>query len=701
MNFITVLMFLGIIGTFTVFFGITALTNSGDIYEFEKELNSAVYENEDLKNAITELNFKIFHRVDNDNVIVGADGFLFEHTDEKSGYGYLLDYQGELAFSEAELEKIKSNIELRRSAYESAGCEYLLVVIPNSQTVYSENMPFYYGAMSDSRRLSVLSEYLSQSGTDCFFDVTSELLAAKKEGLQYNNTENSLNALGAYTVYSAIIDRLGAEKEVVLSPSDFYRHLDTGRAVARSAKIEHIVYNKTVSLSLKIDPRYEVSHQYENFKITTMKGSDVSVLVEYGNEWNRVILQPYLSNTFGTVAYKYGYKFSEFANSEAKPDTVIQIVCENELDTLFDEEISMSYCAAEKIEGNEVRAAEPKVLGSCFIDSDTVCIYGICEEGSEISVLGGRAEARRRDFGGRFYIDVDIFPYSDAVDFRISAEKENKKSSDTVIYKWKKEGTAFKTNVDVGAYSMLFNTKYSVSAEDFRAESAIKVPQMRAIREITQKNTRYIYTVVPSKLTVYKNYAPGYLLPVAGKLYGLRADIPKYIGGDVEFLDLTEHMLSSKRSDLYYRTDNVPTDSGAYEIYLGIVSSLGLPVAVQESELVSEDVLVPGGKLIASLGLDTTVVCERTERYTLKASDAERISLSEDGNKYFTRNKNGDLPTALIFCDEYGKGAAEYLSENFSFALVYATGDFMIDPADLAELRPDYIIRITGEDNIG
>lgn len=700
LNFITVLLFFGIIGTFSVFFGITALTNSSDIYGFEKALNAAVYEDEKLNNAITELNFKIFRRVDNNNVIVGTDGFLFEHTDEENGYGYLLDYQGELAFSDAELEKIKNNIELRRSAYESAGCEYLLVVIPNSQTVYSEKMPFYYGEMSDARRLAALSSYLSQNGIDCFFDVTPMLVAAKRDGLQYNNTENSLNALGAYTVYSAIVDKLGEEKRISLSPSDFYSHIDTGRAVAREAGLEHIVPNKTVSLSLKIDQKYAVAHQYENLKIISMNGGP-SVLIEYSDEWNRIVLQPYISNTFGTVAYKSGYKFSEFANSLTKPNTVVQIVCESELDTLLDGEIAMSYGASEKAEINPLRTAEPKILGSCLIDADTVCIYGICEEGSEISVLGGRSKATQRDFGGRFFISVDIFPYNSDENFKISAISEGKKPSDTVVFNWEKANSAFNTNVEIGAYSMLFNTKYAVSAEDFNAENAIKAPNMRAIRDITKKDTQYIYTVVPSKLTVYKSYAPAYLLPTAGKLYGLRTAIPKYLDGDIKTLDLTDHMLASERNDLYYRTGNTPTDRGAYEIYLGIVSSLGLPVAVQEGDLLWERGFVPGGKLISNLGLDTTVVCEPTEISELKDAKTERVLLSEDGGKYFSVNENRGLPTALIFCDEYGKGAAEYLSENFSVTIVYSTGDFWIDPAELEEIAPDYIIRITGEDNIG
>ena len=80
-NFITVVLFFGVIVSLMIYFGISAILHTGG--GIGGRLDNAIYENGRLNEIITELNFKLFKHVGDDNVIVGSDGFLFERTNKE------------------------------------------------------------------------------------------------------------------------------------------------------------------------------------------------------------------------------------------------------------------------------------------------------------------------------------------------------------------------------------------------------------------------------------------------------------------------------------------------------------------------------------------------------------------------------------------------------------------------------------------
>lgn len=139
-------------------------------------------------------------------VIFGKNNFLFNKAAEN--YDYISDFRGEIPYSEDELDRIYNALNKRRIAYANNGVDYFAVIIPNSQTVYPEYMPSEYGTLSGNTRLRQLSEYLTEKGNINFIDLTEILTEAKDQGQLYNNTENSLNALGAYYAYTGIYQYL-------------------------------------------------------------------------------------------------------------------------------------------------------------------------------------------------------------------------------------------------------------------------------------------------------------------------------------------------------------------------------------------------------------------------------------------------------------------------------------------------------------
>ena len=307
----------------------------------------AVYQNSGTLSRIREYQFLLFRAISDQNVIVGENDFLFEIEDSEYDYNYLEDYLGNVAFTEEEHAAILSLLTRRAESYDKRGAKYLLVVIPNAQTVYSEKMPAYLGE-PDQTRLSLLTEYLTQNGFDGFLNLTEPLLAAKGDQPLYNNTENSLNSLGVYYAYRAICSYFENGVTGAVSPPpyetlSFYQHHTAGKEIARRAGVADVVYNHTVSLSNNTPKNYLTPYQTGRVTQTTLREGDLplgmtetpSILLQFTNKWERLQAEPFFSNTFKRVTYQTNWTDDSEVFALASPSLVVQFVYENELSWLL------------------------------------------------------------------------------------------------------------------------------------------------------------------------------------------------------------------------------------------------------------------------------------------------------------------------------------------------------------------------------
>ena len=92
----------------------------------------------------------------------GEDEFLFPTYDEKNDYSYVADYLGELYLDSKSLNQYYLSVLDITKAYEELGVACYFVIIPNSQTVYPENMPDFMGHTSERTRLVSVTNYLAR-----------------------------------------------------------------------------------------------------------------------------------------------------------------------------------------------------------------------------------------------------------------------------------------------------------------------------------------------------------------------------------------------------------------------------------------------------------------------------------------------------------------------------------------------------------
>lgn len=360
---IVITVFLGVLLSLSVFYVTNMFVNAdnavadvcydGQVIEgsdFISAFDRTVYQSTSSLTRVREYQYHLFGIVDNPTVVAGKDGFLFEIRDEENEYHYLEDFTGNATFTDVQSEAILAELTRRRDLYTARGSEYLLVVIPNAQTVYSECMPSYYGPISENTRLEALDNYLQERGYYNLVNLTEDLREAKADGLLYNNTENSLNSLGLYYTYRAVYQRFSADVQksaelIKRENLSFYQHMMDGKSVARSAGLADVVENRTVSLSNGTRLNYRFLSNTGRTSTTILLpfyvSSDVSglpeLLLQFSNTWERLQIEPFFSNTFSKVTYQTDLTDDLAIYKEANPRVVIQFIYENQLSQLLPE----------------------------------------------------------------------------------------------------------------------------------------------------------------------------------------------------------------------------------------------------------------------------------------------------------------------------------------------------------------------------
>ncbi|MBQ2767562.1 MAG: hypothetical protein IJF49_05730 [Clostridia bacterium] len=728
-------IFLGIILSCTAYFGITALIALPNSYletPYHEEnalpdtLNTfdrGVYLDARQRQLMISLDYRLFSQVSSSEVVVGKEDFLFPLREDD--YDYLADYTGDALYDDAMLDLLAKSIEKRSIAYANAGAEYLLVVIPNSQTIYGEYLPSAVSSAAGENRLSQLSAYLADLDTVNFLDLTQAMQDAKSDGVLFNNTENSINALGANTVYRAVLEQLPDDLQGRYSPiaSDsinIFTHYTGGKALAKLAGIEDLVRNRTLSLVNDTELKYRVLEKIAGMEITYIKAEykdEISnrpaLLLEFSDEWDKIQLMPYFSNTFGTVAYKTYPSFSLYAVDYLKPNLVIQFVHENELDSLLDSAVLLSYNDGLKEGDDPFVAMAPSVLGIAQNAADRICIVGSCEAESVISLEGeGIISAQVSARNERFVIEA-VFETGTQSTVRLIASVEGKIESSATELELSLGAFEGEQKVMVGSNSMLFHTG-ALTLTNIGAYSQTQLQRIRTryLKEAENfstavgKKVRSVYVYIPDKTSIYRDaLAAQNKLPLQTRLSQLRETLAN--AEYVTVFDLSQSLPFIRPADrLYLQTGSTLSPFGALSVYRLIMDELAeddpamVPLTYQDYDFVQET--VPGGDLIELLGLDPASITEKIITQTPKKSSVSCTALDgetvvDESEALLYINTDESLPVAIVRRDLFGTPLLPYLAEHFSRLYVLEEGNFELSDAFIRQVNPDYIFTVSHE----
>ncbi len=179
--------------------------------DFENFLNDHVPFRNLLIEISSLIDYYVFHTSDSESVVLGKDGWLF-YNDEESDSA-IRAYKGENLLSEEMLKKIADNMQHTKDHLAEEGTEFILLIVPNKEVVYSRYMPDYYGLPADEYGAKQIVDYLKKNTDVRVLYPIDELREAAKteEFIIYRKTDSHWNKLGAYVAVRSLMQEMGKE----------------------------------------------------------------------------------------------------------------------------------------------------------------------------------------------------------------------------------------------------------------------------------------------------------------------------------------------------------------------------------------------------------------------------------------------------------------------------------------------------------
>jgi alginate O-acetyltransferase complex protein AlgJ len=136
-------------------------------------------------------------------VVIGRNGWLFY------GGGRMIDdFRRTSPFSARQLSDWCDVLRARRDWLARRGIRYVLMIAPNQQTVYPEQMPRSIVPVGAVSRLDQLKARLSRDHDFIFVDPRDRLISGKRQFPTYHKTDTHWNDFGSFVAYTQLCEQM-------------------------------------------------------------------------------------------------------------------------------------------------------------------------------------------------------------------------------------------------------------------------------------------------------------------------------------------------------------------------------------------------------------------------------------------------------------------------------------------------------------
>lgn len=261
-----------------------------------------------------------------DKVVIGNDDWLF--------FGETLnDYMGKNQMSDYDISRLAKVISLINEYVTANGGKFVFVVAPNKNSIYGENMPYYYTETKDNTNLDNLTNLLKNE--DYYLDLKTLLISNKDKGLLYHKRDSHWNNLGASIAFNAIGEKLGLKFTDYSSLSyeiqnDWRGDLDNMIFPALNIMDDNAIFD--IEYSFKYGPKYKSP---EDLMISTSgNGKNGSLKVFRDSFYNSLL--PFFAQEFETAEFTRVLPYRITA-TVGEGDYVIAEIAERNLKNLLAE----------------------------------------------------------------------------------------------------------------------------------------------------------------------------------------------------------------------------------------------------------------------------------------------------------------------------------------------------------------------------
>ena len=290
----------------------------------------------------SRINYFLFHRSVNSDVIVGSGGWLF--FDDT-----LADYQKENLYTEKELERIRRDVLYTRDQLAQEGIEFILYIAPNKASIYGEHMPRRFQTQPGQSRTEQLVAYLQTTTDVTVLYPKEELLQAKEANPQqklYLHKDTHWNYLGGYFGALPLLETLGIDTvsfesitcTPVNEPMFFWSGYDLAVMMGLSDVLTHDTnYHLDGYSSAAVTYDADGAQDRNAFYGTVYAQSDApdTRTVFVARDSFGQAMTPYLAASFQNVIFQHHRTLSKSHVLQAQPDVFIyQIVERSGLHTI-------------------------------------------------------------------------------------------------------------------------------------------------------------------------------------------------------------------------------------------------------------------------------------------------------------------------------------------------------------------------------
>lgn len=262
----------------------------------------------------------------NAQVIIGRDGWLFATVEN-----LVDDFRCTCPFTEKQLDRWQQVLTARHDWLARRGIKYVVMIAPNSQTIYGEYMPRTITRVNPHSRTDQLIARLKASTNIPVLDPRARLIAGKTNWPTYHKTDTHWNDYGAFLAYEQLCEAL-QPLFPVLRPAriaDFVVTVKEAEGMELARAVESIV--RFPEQLVTLEPKQ--SRQAVHTAHVPSGAGQTRVSTNPQAELNRAVvlhdsffwaLWPYVSEHWQQVRYAWGPGFPIDIIEQDKPEIVIQ-----------------------------------------------------------------------------------------------------------------------------------------------------------------------------------------------------------------------------------------------------------------------------------------------------------------------------------------------------------------------------------------
>ncbi|MCM1297036.1 MAG: hypothetical protein NC311_15970 [Muribaculaceae bacterium] len=282
--------------------------------ELEEYFNEHFAFRNELVYADAKLQTSIFQVSNVDTVTYGTDGWLYYSST-------LDDYLGNQVMSGRQIYNLAHNLSIAKRYVEEKGCDFMLAIPPNKNTLYGEHMPYYNSYIVDeTHNIDLLTPKLEKLHVP-YADLL-QMFRNEKETL-YLRRDSHWNNKGAVMAYNCMMDTLGYQHEN-------YADCDVTRTKDTDGDLNKMLYTfygeKELNYNYHIEHGFTYSEKFESVEdgwIETKGGTGNGSLLMFRDSFGNTLI-PFIADQFEqawfTKENPYGL---ESLMEQYMPDTVM------------------------------------------------------------------------------------------------------------------------------------------------------------------------------------------------------------------------------------------------------------------------------------------------------------------------------------------------------------------------------------------